>query len=105
MQNHGTLWWLRHYLGAFLAEQVFFGPLSLDGGSSTISTTTELVRENIHQQLEPSADFVTVAVQHGAIWAFSGHGLQRCGLAVLSNRLSEGILCWCSKSATPTSAD
>ena len=66
----GCLWWLRHFLGAFLAEKVAEGPLRLAGPEDPgrISTADELQTEIRYQQRRPDADYVTVAAQHGSIW-------------------------------------
>ena len=70
----GGLWWLRHWLGAYIAECVLDrGGVRLDEHSTRrITTSAELIEVVQALQMAPASDFVTIAVEHAAVWHFVG---------------------------------
>ena len=66
----GCAWWIRHYLGAWLAERVAQGPIPMYGAGDDrmvqdAAGLGQIIRD---EQNGEWPSFGTISAQHGAIW-------------------------------------
>lgn len=68
----GCLWWIRHYVGAAIADRLLrTGSLSLDGRGDhgqRITDAKSFMRELQDLQRLPDSDFVTISTEHAFAW-------------------------------------
>lgn len=66
----GCLWWIRHYLGAWLTERVMQGPIPMYGAGDPrlVQDAAGLGQFIRDEQNADHPSFGVISAQHGAIW-------------------------------------